>query len=55
MMTFEEWMGEICSLLTREEKAFQDLVLNPHEEPADQMESIKDWLRDAYNAGRRGD
>lgn len=50
-MQFEHWLHEIENFSLRSEKIFDELILYPEKNNADQFNNIIEWLRLAYNAG----
>lgn len=50
-MKFEEWLHYIESFSLRSEKIFDELILYPEKNNADQFNNIIDWLKCAYDAG----
>lgn len=50
-MQFENWLHEVENFSLRSEKIFDDLILHPEKNDADQFNNIIEWLRLAYDAG----
>jgi NifB/MoaA-like Fe-S oxidoreductase len=50
-MQFENWLHEVEYFSLRSEKIFDDLILHPEKNDADQFNNIIEWLRLAYDAG----
>jgi predicted patatin/cPLA2 family phospholipase len=50
-MNFNLWIQEVDAFSTRSEKVYKDILQFKYREDADNLETIINWLKNAYKAG----